>query len=102
MRDPRDGLVHAAAHITGGGVVENVARILPDGLRARLERGTWTEHPIFALLQREAGLTDVDLFATFNMGLGMVLAVAPEHAEAAAGHGPIVGRVEPGSGVTIA
>jgi len=98
----RDGLVHAAAHITGGGVVENVARILPDGLRARLERGTWTEHPIFALLQREAGLTDVDLFATFNMGLGMVLAVAPEHAEAAAGHGPIVGRVEPGSGVTIA
>jgi len=97
----RDGLVHAAAHITGGGIVENLARILPEGLGARLDRGAWTEQPIFGLLQRQAGLTDDDLFATFNMGLGMILAVAPEHAEPAAAHGPVVGRIEPGSGVTI-
>jgi len=97
----REGLLHAAAHITGGGIVENLARILPAGLGATLDRGTWTEHPIFGLLQREAGLTDEDLFATFNMGLGMIVAVAPEHADAAAAHGPVVGRVEPGTGVTI-
>jgi len=97
----RAGLLRAAAHITGGGIVENLARIMPDGLGATLDRGTWTEQPIFGLLQREAGLTDDDLFGTFNMGLGMILAVAPEHAEAAATHGPVVGRVGPGAGVTI-
>jgi phosphoribosylformylglycinamidine cyclo-ligase len=97
----RSGLVHAAAHITGGGIVENLSRIMPDGFAATIDRGTWTEQPIFGFLQREAGLTDDDLFGTFNMGLGMILAVAPEHAEAAAAHGPVVGRVEPGAGVTI-
>jgi phosphoribosylformylglycinamidine cyclo-ligase len=98
----REGLLHAAAHITGGGFHENIPRILPDGLGATIERGTWTEHPIFGLLQRAAGLSDDDLFSTFNMGLGMVLAVAPEHAEAVAIHGPIVGRVEAGAGVRVA
>ena len=97
----RDGLLHGAAHITGGGVVENVPRMLPEGLGAVLERGTWTEPPIFGLLQREATLDDEDLFATFNMGLGMVLAVAPEHADAVAAQGPVVGRVEEGAGVRI-
>ena len=97
----REGLLHAAAHITGGGILENLPRILPDGLGARLDRGSWTEQPIFAVLQREAGLSDDDLFGTFNMGLGMIVAVPPEHAEAAAAHGPVVGRVEPGSGVRI-
>jgi phosphoribosylformylglycinamidine cyclo-ligase len=97
----RDGLVHAAAHITGGGIVENLVRILPEGLGATLDRGAWTERPIFALLQREAGLTDADLFSTFNMGLGMIVAVAPERVDAAAARGPVVGRVHAGSGVTI-
>jgi phosphoribosylformylglycinamidine cyclo-ligase len=97
----RAGLVHAAAHITGGGIFENLPRILPDGLGATLDRGSWSEQPIFGLLQREAGLTDDDLFGTFNMGLGMIVAVAPEHAEAAAAHGTVVGRVGPGSGVAI-
>jgi phosphoribosylformylglycinamidine cyclo-ligase len=97
----REGLLHAAAHITGGGILENLPRILPDGLGATLDRGSWTEQPIFAVLQREAGLSDEDLFGTFNMGLGMIVAVPPEHAEAAAAHGPVVGRVEPGSGVRI-
>ncbi len=97
----REGLLHAAAHITGGGIVENLPRILPEGMGATLDRGSWSEPAIFALLQREAGLTDEDLFGTFNMGIGMVLAVPPEHAEAAATHGPVVGRVEPGAGVHI-
>jgi len=97
----REGMLHAAAHITGGGILENLPRILPDGLGATLDRGSWTEHPIFGLLQREAGLTDDDLFGTFNVGLGMILAVPPEHAEAAAAYGRVVGRVQPGSGVRI-
>jgi len=97
----REGMLHAAAHITGGGILENLPRILPDGLGATLDRGSWTEHPIFGLLQREAGFTDDDLFGTFNVGLGMILAVPPEHAEAAAAYGRVVGRVQPGSGVRI-
>jgi len=98
----RRGLLHAAAHITGGGFTENLPRMLPDGLGARLERGSWSEPAIFGLLQREAGLGDEDLFSTFNMGLGMVLAVAPEDAETATAYGPVVGRVEAGLGVRIA
>ena len=98
----RRGLLHGAAHITGGGLTENVPRMMPEGLGARLDRGTWTEPAIFGLLQREADLSDADLFATFNMGLGMVLAVAPEHAEEVAGYGPVVGLVEAGAGVRVA
>jgi len=97
----RRGLLHAAAHITGGGFAENVPRMLPEGLGARLDRGAWTEPAIFGLLQCEAGLSDDDLFATFNMGLGMVLAVAPDHADAVASHGPVVGLVETGNGVRV-
>jgi phosphoribosylformylglycinamidine cyclo-ligase len=98
----RAGLVHAAAHITGGGFHENVPRMLPEGLGARIDRGTWTEPPIFELLRREADLSDEDLFSTFNMGVGMVLAVAAEHADAVAAHGSVIGRVETGAGFRIA
>ena len=97
----RAGLLHAAAHVTGGGFIENVPRMLPEGLGAEIERGMWTEQPSFALLQREAGLGDDDLFGTFNMGIGMVLAVATEHADAVAAHGPVIGRVVAGGGVHI-
>jgi phosphoribosylformylglycinamidine cyclo-ligase len=78
----REGSIHAAAHITGGGVLENLPRVLPPGLGATIHRGTWPEHPIFALVQETAGASDDDMFATFNMGIGMVLLVAHEVAEA--------------------
>jgi phosphoribosylformylglycinamidine cyclo-ligase len=77
----RDGLLHAAAHITGGGFPENVPRALPPGLGARIERGRWPEPAIFALVGEAAGVSDGDLFATFNMGLGMVLVAGPDEAE---------------------
>jgi phosphoribosylformylglycinamidine cyclo-ligase len=93
--------VRAAAHITGGGFVENIPRMLPDGLGAVFERGAWREPPIFALLQREGELTDDDLFSTFNMGIGMVLAAAPDDADAAAA-GPVIGHVQAGAGVRFA
>jgi phosphoribosylformylglycinamidine cyclo-ligase len=76
-----DGLVHAAAHITGGGFVENIPRALPPGLGARIHRGSWPEPPIFALLADTGGLTASDLFSTFNMGIGMVLVTGRDEAE---------------------
>jgi phosphoribosylformylglycinamidine cyclo-ligase len=74
----RRGLVHAAAHITGGGIVENVPRALPPGAGARLDRAAWTPHDVFAFIQRLADVPDEDMVRTFNMGLGMVLVVAPD------------------------
>lgn len=101
----RAGLIAAAAHITGGGFHENIPRALPDGLGAIIERGSWPEQPIFRLVQDAAQATDDDMFTTFNMGLGMVLVVHPEHAEEVlqrtTGRGYQVGSVTVGSGVRI-
>jgi phosphoribosylformylglycinamidine cyclo-ligase len=73
-----DGLLHAAAHVTGGGIVENLPRALPEGLGADLTRGSWPEHPIFGMIRDATGASDAEMFATFNMGIGMVLVVAPD------------------------
>ena len=101
----RDGLVRAAAHITGGGFYENIPRALPDGVGARIDRGAWPEPAIFALVQQAGAISDDDLFATFNMGIGMVLAVDPDHAEEVlrrrAGDAFVLGAVVAGSGVRI-
>jgi phosphoribosylformylglycinamidine cyclo-ligase len=78
----RDGLVHAAAHVTGGGIVENLLRALPEGWNADLDWNAWREPPVFGLVGREGGVTEDDLRATFNLGIGMVLAVPAENAEA--------------------
>ncbi len=92
--------LHAAAHITGGGLPGNVPRVLADGLGARINRSTWQLPPIFRLLQQAGDLTDRDLFRTFNCGIGMVLVVPQAHATAAAQTlgGVIMGEVtaEPG------
>jgi phosphoribosylformylglycinamidine cyclo-ligase len=101
----RDGLIHAAAHVTGGGVFENLPRILPDGLGATIHRGTWPEQPIFGLVQEASGASDDDMFATFNMGVGMMLLVAPEAVEevrARSGHEAFrIGEVSSPSGVHL-
>jgi phosphoribosylformylglycinamidine cyclo-ligase len=76
-----EGLVRAAAHITGGGFNENIPRMLPPGLGAEVERDTWPEHAIFDLLQSQTDASDEDMFSTFNMGLGMVLVVDPGDAD---------------------
>ena len=76
-----EGLLRAAAHVTGGGLVENVPRALPPGLGAELVRGSWDEPPVFGWLRSATGASDDDLLGTFNLGLGMVLVVAPEHVE---------------------
>ena len=74
--------VHGIAHITGGGFIENIPRILPEGLSAHIRRGTWPVLPVFTELQKLGGLTDRQIYNTFNMGIGMVFAVRPEQADA--------------------
>jgi phosphoribosylformylglycinamidine cyclo-ligase len=77
----REGVVHAAAHVTGGGIVENLPRVLPDGLEADVRWGSWPEPPVFELLRTRTGATEDDLRSTFNLGVGMVLVVPPDRAE---------------------
>jgi phosphoribosylformylglycinamidine cyclo-ligase len=77
------GLVHAAAHVTGGGLIENVPRALPEGLGALLDRSAWSSHPVFGFIQRSADVSQEEMFGTFNMGLGMVLVTGPEQADEA-------------------
>jgi len=75
----RDGLLHAAAHVTGGGLIGNLPRAVPGGLRPEVDWGSWTVPPIFDLVGEAAGATGDDLRATFNLGIGMVV-IAPEPA----------------------
>jgi phosphoribosylformylglycinamidine cyclo-ligase len=73
--------VHAVAHITGGGIVDNLVRVLPDGCRARIARG-WPRPPVFGWLQRTGGIPDDEMLRTFNLGIGMIVTVdASEAAE---------------------
>jgi phosphoribosylformylglycinamidine cyclo-ligase len=64
-----------AAHITGGGILGNVPRVLPDGLGVRLNKATWEVPPIFELIRKRGRIANDEMFGTFNMGLGMVLVV---------------------------
>ncbi|GIV00977.1 MAG: phosphoribosylformylglycinamidine cyclo-ligase [Actinomycetota bacterium] len=102
----RDGLVQAAAHVTGGGLPENLPRALPEGLGAEIREGSWPVPPIFELVREAAGASAEDMRSTFNMGLGMVLVVRPEHVaevieRAAAAGVPAdpIGAVRPGAGL---
>jgi len=78
----RAGGVHALAHITGGGLTENLPRVLPEGLGADIDLGAWRLPPVFRWLASEGGLDQAELLKTFNAGIGMVLVVAPDRAEA--------------------
>ncbi len=76
------GGVHGFAHITGGGLTENLPRVLPDGLAASLTLGAWPVPPVFEWLAREGGISDAEMRRTFNCGIGMTVIVAPETAAA--------------------
>jgi phosphoribosylformylglycinamidine cyclo-ligase len=97
--------VKAMAHITGGGLPGNVPRNLPDGTRAIVDERRWDRPPIFDFIEREAQVPHADMLLTFNMGLGLVVALAPEHASAAQAclqalglQSWVVGEVVKGSG----
>ena len=101
----QEGALAAAAHITGGGLTENVPRVLPGKLRARIRLDSWPVLPIFRYLQRLGAIAEPEMLRTFNMGVGLVLIVSPaRHRRAAAlldrlkePH-YLIGRVVPGKG----
>ena len=78
------GGVHAVAHITGGGLTENLPRVLPEGLGCEIDLGAWALPPVFGWLAEVGGIEQAELLRTFNAGIGMALVVAPDRAEALA------------------
>ena len=95
------GLIKGMAHITGGGITDNLPRILPKGAAARIDRSAWQVPPLFQWLQRTGQVPDDDMYRTFNMGIGLIIACADVAADqvladlAAAGesHATRIGRV---------
>ena len=83
--DPSNGVapLHGFSHITGGGFAANLARVLPNGLAATVDRGTWTLPPIFSLVSQLGGVPQADLERTLNVGVGMVAVVEADKADAA-------------------
>ena len=75
--------VKGMAHITGGGLVENVPRVLPEGVTAELKKSAWPRPPLFDWLQKEGGVPDAEMHRVFNCGIGMVVVVAERDAAAA-------------------
>lgn len=74
--------IKALAHITGGGLLENIPRVLPEGTAAHLIKGSWPQTELFAWLQATAGIDDIEMNRTFNNGIGMVVVIDAESAEA--------------------
>ena len=78
------GGIKALAHITGGGLLENIPRVLPEGTAAHLKKGSWPQTELFAWLQKTAGIDDIEMNRTFNNGIGMVVVVDAAQADATA------------------
>lgn len=90
------GKIKGLAHITGGGFLENIPRILPEGVSVEINRGSWPELPIFGLMQKLGNVSDKEMFRTFNMGIGMVVVVA--EADKYVLEGFEIGRITAGDG----
>jgi phosphoribosylformylglycinamidine cyclo-ligase len=97
--------VHAFAHITGGGLTDNIPRVLPEGLAAVLERNSWHADPVFEWLQKAGRIDDAEMYRTFNCGIGMVAIVPAARAAAAlqlldarGERAQLIGHVSAGSG----
>jgi phosphoribosylformylglycinamidine cyclo-ligase len=100
------GGIKALAHITGGGLSENLPRVLPKGIAAHVDLGTWKAPPVFGWLQQAGRLDDAEMLRTFNCGIGMILVAAKDDAEAVVellkteGEHPVrIGAIEPGRGI---
>jgi phosphoribosylformylglycinamidine cyclo-ligase len=102
--------VHGLSHITGGGLVENIPRVLPDGLEVVLERKSWRREAVFDWLQRQGQVADAEMYRVFNCGIGMTIHLAPGNADRAIGilremgqEALVIGEVRTGTrGVVIA
>jgi phosphoribosylformylglycinamidine cyclo-ligase len=102
--------VHGLAHITGGGLLDNIPRVLPDGLEAVLERKSWRCEPVFDWLQHHGRVADAEMYRVFNCGIGMTVHVSKDDAERAIAilresgqEAFVIGEIRPGTrGVIIA
>jgi len=74
--------VNGMVHVTGGGFTENIPRVLPEGLGADIAMGSWEMNPLFPLIQKKGNIDESEMFKTFNMGIGFILAVDPSEADA--------------------
>ncbi len=93
------GVIKGLVHITGGGFLENIPRILPDGVSVEIQRGTWPELPIFGMMQRLGNVDENEMFRTFNMGIGMVVVCSgsdKQAVSAALGTSYDIGRITVG------
>jgi phosphoribosylformylglycinamidine cyclo-ligase len=100
--------VHGIAHITGGGLTENIPRVVPDGLEVVLSAQTWQRPAVFDWLQKAGSIASVEMYRTFNCGIGMTVCVAAEHAERSLAilreHGEqpvVIGEIRRGSGGVV-
>ena len=100
--------VHAIAHITGGGLTDNIPRVLPQGLGVRLDPRAWRRDPVWDWIQQSGRIVDAEMHRTFNCGIGMVVLLPPEDAEASIAllgscgeQASVIGEVCPGEGVRI-
>lgn len=85
--------IKGLAHITGGGFLENIPRILPESVAVEIHRGTWTELPIFGLMQKLGNVSDHEMFRTFNMGIGMIVICAEDDLPSITGLLPEASRI---------
>jgi phosphoribosylformylglycinamidine cyclo-ligase len=94
------GWIKGAAHITGGGLIDNLPRILPTTCDALVDTSSWTIPPIFRLIQRGGDISREEMYQVFNMGIGMVLAVSKLHGPELLSRlkGKVIGQIAPGSG----
>lgn len=104
----KETTIHGIAHITGGGLVDNVARLLPEGTAAVFDTGSWKSPELFAMLQRQGNIERTEMFTVFNMGIGMVI-ILPVHEAEKAGRALkamdedyfIIGRIDKGRGNVV-
>jgi phosphoribosylformylglycinamidine cyclo-ligase len=102
--------LHGLSHITGGGLVDNIPRVIPDGLEVVLERNAWRREPVFEWLQQQGRVSDAEMYRVFNCGIGMTIQLKPADADKAIGllreagqEALVIGEVRSGSrGVVIA
>ena len=104
-RDGRPRVIKGLAHITGGGFVDNIPRVLPSNCDVVIRKGTWEQLPIFEIIRTRGGVPEPELYQVFNMGIGMTVVVPADSAAAvlrfAKGHGQkawIIGEVVKGTG----
>ena len=95
--------IKGIAHITGGGFIENIPRMLPDGLKATVYKGSWPMLPIFDVIAREGGISENGMYSTYNMGIGLVLCVDRAFSDKIARkfNGYVIGIIDKGDGIDI-